>query len=252
MRLKGKSALITGGASGIGRATAVLYAEEGANVAVMDLDREGGAGIVKEINENGGNAHFIYGDVSQDQDCKCAVEETVKLHGELNILFNNAGIISRTTVLEITEQLWDKVMAVNVKSIYLLSKHAIPEMKKAGGGVILNTGSGWGLTGGQRAVSYCASKGAVVLMTRAMARDHGPDNIRVNCICPGDTDTDMLRNEMIQLGQDEKSYYEEAADRPLKRYGIPKDIANAALYLVCDESSYITGTTLVVDGGGLA
>jgi NAD(P)-dependent dehydrogenase (short-subunit alcohol dehydrogenase family) len=141
---------------------------------------------------------------------------------------------------------------VNVKSIFLLSKNAIPLMTRAGGGVIINTASGWGMVGGRRAVSYCASKGAVVNMTRAMALDHGDQNIRVNCICPGDTDTSMLRREAQQLGTPTEQFLSEAAQRPLKRIGKPEDIAQAALYLASDAASFVSGTALVVDGGGLA
>jgi NAD(P)-dependent dehydrogenase (short-subunit alcohol dehydrogenase family) len=172
--------------------------------------------------------------------------------GGLEILFNNAGIIRRATVLQTTEAEWDHVMAVNIKSVYLLSKFAIPIMARSGGGAIINTASGWGLVGGRQAVSYCASKGAVVNMTRAMALDHGDQNIRVNCICPGDTDTPMLRNEAQQLQVADKTFLEDAAQRPLQRIGQPEDIARAALYLASDASSFVTGTALVVDGGGLA
>jgi NAD(P)-dependent dehydrogenase (short-subunit alcohol dehydrogenase family) len=143
-------------------------------------------------------------------------------------------------------------MAVNVKSIFLLSKYAVPVMARSGGGVIVNTSSGWGLVGGRRAVSYCASKGAVVNMTRALALDHGAQNIRVNCICPGDTDTDLLRDEARQLGQAEEDFLAQAADRPLQRVGTPEEVAQAVLYLASDRASFVTGAALVVDGGGLA
>jgi NAD(P)-dependent dehydrogenase (short-subunit alcohol dehydrogenase family) len=143
-------------------------------------------------------------------------------------------------------------MAVNVKSIFLMCKYVVPVMAAAGGGSIINTGSGWGLNGGPRAISYCASKGAVVNMTRALAIDHGPQNIRVNSVCPGDIDTPMLRNEARQLGQAETDFLAEAADRPLRRFGSPDEVAQAVLYLASDASSYVTGTALVVDGGGLA
>jgi NAD(P)-dependent dehydrogenase (short-subunit alcohol dehydrogenase family) len=143
-------------------------------------------------------------------------------------------------------------MAVNVKSVYLMSRYAIPQMVKAGGGVIVNTASGWGLVGGRQAASYCASKGAVVLLTKAMALDHGPQNIRVNAVAPGDTDTPMLHSEASQLDQPEELFLAQAADRPLGRYGQPEDIARAILYLASDDSAYVTGTVLVVDGGGLA
>mgnify|MGYP001313365830 CR=1 FL=1 len=252
MRLANKVALITGGASGIGRATAVRFAREGAAVAVVDVEAVGGQAVVRAIVDEGGQALFLRADVSQAADCQRAVQETVDTLGGLDILFNNAGIIRRTTVIDTTEEAWDRVMAVNVKSIFLLSKVAIPVMAQAGGGVIINTASGWGLTGGRRAVSYCASKGAVVNMTRAMALDHGEQNIRVNCICPGDTDTGMLRDEARQLGESDEGFLVEAADRPLQRIGRPEDIAQAALYLASDASSFVTGAVLVVDGGGLA
>ena len=250
--LSGKVTLITGGASGIGRATAILFAQEGGAVAVVDINAEQGQAVVQEIESQGGRAIFILCDVTQAEDCHGAVDTSLELLGRLDILFNNAGIIRRADVVELTEAEWDQVMAVNVKSIFLMSKYAVPVMIKAGGGSIINTGSGWGLKGGRNAVSYCASKGAVVNMTRAMAIDYGPQKIRVNCICPGDTDTPMLRNEANQLDQPIDQFLAEAADRPLRRYAQPMEIAQAVLYLASDASSYMTGATLVVDGGGLA
>ena len=250
--LAGKVALITGGASGIGRATALLFAHEGAAVSVVDLDQVGGRAVAHEIVNEGGQAIFVPCDVSQAADCQRAVQQTVEEFGGLDILFNNAGIIRRASVLETSEEEWDQVMAINVKSIFLLSKYAIPVMAQAGSGVIINTASGWGLVGGRKAAAYCASKGAVILLTKAMTLDHGAQNIRVNCICPGDTDTPMLRHEARQLGESDERFLAEAAQRPLQRIGQPEDIAQAALYLASDASSFVTGTTLVVDGGGLA
>jgi NAD(P)-dependent dehydrogenase (short-subunit alcohol dehydrogenase family) len=250
--LTGKRALITGGASGIGRATALLFAREGAAVAVADLDEAGGQAVVQAIVAGGGRAIFVRCDVSLAADCQRAVRQTLEQLGGLDILFNNAGIIRRATVLETSEAEWDRVMAVNVKSVFMLSKYAIPVMAQAGGGAIINTASGWGLVGGRDAASYCASKGAVVNLTRAMALDHGAQNIRVNCLCPGDTDTPMLRDEARQLGQSDEGFLVEAAERPLRRIGQPQDMAQAALYLASDASSFVTGATLVVDGGGLA
>ena len=250
--LEGKKALITGAASGIGRATALLFAQEGAAVAIADIDREGGESVVETIAGQGGSAVFIPCDVSVAEDCNRAVERTVQEFGRLDILFNNAGIIRRATVPDTTEEEWDRAMAVNSKSVFLMCRYAIPVMARAGGGVIINTASGWGLVGGRRAASYCASKGAVVQLTRAMALDHGEQNIRVNCICPGDTDTPMLQEEARQLELPPVEFVAGAADRPLKRVGSPEDIARAVLYLASDASSFVTGTTLVVDGGGLA
>ena len=250
--LAGKRALITGGASGIGQATALLFAHEGAAVSVVDVDQANGQAVVRTIVEGGGRAIFLRCDVTKARDCQQAVQQTVSELGGLDILFNNAGIVRRASVLETSEEEWDRVMAVNVKSVFLLSKYAIPVMVQAGGGVIVNTASGWGLVGGRKAAAYCASKGAVVLLTKAMALDHGQQNIRVNCICPGDTDTPMLRNEARQLGEPAERFLAEAAQRPLRRIGRPEEIAQAALYLASDASSFVTGTSLVVDGGGLA
>ncbi|MGH8880851.1 MAG: SDR family NAD(P)-dependent oxidoreductase, partial [Stackebrandtia sp.] len=167
-------------------------------------------------------------------------------------LVNNAGIIRRSTVEEITEDDWDLVMAVNIKSVMLMSRFALPHLRAAGSGSIVNTGSGWGIQGGGRAVSYCASKGAVVNMTRAMAIDHGADNIRVNCVCPGDTATGMLAEEARQLGEDARAFYAEAAERPLRRIGQPRDIASAIAYLAGDGAAFISGAVLPVDGAGTA
>ena len=250
--LTGKRALIAGGASGIGRATALLFAREGAAISVVDLDEVGGRAVGKEIDHEGSRAIFVPCDVTQAGDCQRAVEQTVRDLGGLDVLVNSAGIILRANVLETAEAEWDQVMAVNVKSVFLLSKYAIPVMAEAGGGVIINVASGWGLVGGPRAAAYCASKGAVVQLTKSMALDHGRQNIRVNCICPGDTDTPMLRDEARQLGEPMEQFLAEAAERPLGRIGRPEDIAQAALYLASDASSFVTGTALVVDGGGTA
>jgi NAD(P)-dependent dehydrogenase (short-subunit alcohol dehydrogenase family) len=250
--LTGKVALITGGASGIGRATALLFAREGAAVSIIDLNDPMGQAVAREIIHDGGRAIFEHADVTRAADCQRVVERTLRELGGIHILFNNAGIIRRASVVELSEEDWDRVMAVNVKSIFLMSRQVIPIMAKAGAGSIINTASGWGLAGGPRAAVYCASKGAVVLLTKAMAVDHGPQKIRVNCICPGDTDTGMLRNEAQQLGGREDVFLAESARRPLGRIGKPEEIAQAALYLASDAASFVTGTALVVDGGGLA
>lgn len=250
--MKGRRAIITGAASGIGEATAMVFAREGAAVAVVDQDANGGRRVASAIQSSGGRAIFVRADVTRSSDCQNAVHKTVSALGGLEILFNNAGIIRRASVTELSEEEWDRVTAVNVKSAFLMCKYALPVMVQAGGGVIINSASGWGLVGGPQAAAYCASKGAVVLLTKAMAIDHGPQNIRVNCVCPGDTDTPMLREEARQLGQSEERMLQQARERPLQRIGTPEDIAQAVLYLASDASSYVTGTALVVDGGGLA
>lgn len=250
-RLERKVALVTGGAAGIGKATAILLAREGAAVVVQDL-REDGKSTAEAIVAAGGRASFIRGDVTRTADAEAAVERAVSEFGRLDILVNNAGIIRRASVVQTTEAEWDRVMAVNVKSVFLFSKAAIPVMVRQGGGVIVNTASGWGLDGGKDAASYCASKAAVVNLTRAMAIDHAEQNIRVNCVCPGDTDTAMLREEARQLGQDVGDFLTRSAHRPLGRMGRPEEIAQAILFLASDASSYVTGTALVVDGGGHA
>jgi NAD(P)-dependent dehydrogenase (short-subunit alcohol dehydrogenase family) len=251
-QLRGKTALLTGSAGGIGGAAARLFAHEGAAVSLVDLNQQGGLEVVREITSAGGRAAFECADVTCAVDCRRVVERTVREFGGIHVLCNNAGIIRRASVLEISEEEWDRVMAVNVKSVFLLCREVVPIMAHAGGGSIINTASGWGLAGGARAAAYCASKGAVVLMTKAMAIDHGRQNIRINCICPGDTDTAMLRIEARQLGESEDRFLSESANRPLGRVGRPEEIAQAALYLASEASSFVTGAALVVDGGGLA
>ena len=251
-RLREKCALITGAASGIGRATALLFSREGAVIVMLDRDLTGGAQVLEEISSLGGRAQFVAGDVTRSQDCLRAVETAVDRFGRLDVLVNNAGIIRRASVVETDETEWDQVMAVNVKSVFLMSRHAVPVMASAGRGAIINVSSGWGLVGGRAAAAYCASKGAVVNLTRAMALDHAAQGIRVNCVCPGDTDTAMLRDEARQLGVATESFLQEAAGRPLGRIGQPEDIARAILYLASEEALFVTGAVLVVDGGGLA
>lgn len=251
-RLENRVSLITGGASGIGRATALLFVREGAAVVVGDLDRAGGLEVVQQARAEGGRAVFVSCDVARSADCRRAVRQTLEEFGRLDILVHCAGIIRRASVLNTTVEAWDRVMAVNVRSAFLLAKYAIPAMVEAGGGAIINIASGWGLVGGRDAAAYCAAKGAVVNLTRAMALDHGEQAIRVNCVCPGDTDTPMLREEAQQLGQPTEQFLAGAADRPLRRLGQPEDVAQAVLYLASDAASFVTGAALVVDGGGLA
>ena len=251
-KLEGKVALVSGCASGIGRAVALLFVRHGACLVGIDRDRGPGEELIREIEEQGGRALLVSGDVADAGRCEEAVRTATRAFGGLDILVNNAGMILRKSVVEMSEEQWDRVMAVNVKSVFLLSKFAAPVLMARGGGAIVNVASGWGLVGGRKAAVYCASKGAVVQLTRAMALDFAPHNIRVNCICPGDTDTAMLRTEAAELGEPLDAFLDAARDRPLGRVGRPPEIAEAALFLASGAASFVTGATLVVDGGGLA
>jgi NAD(P)-dependent dehydrogenase (short-subunit alcohol dehydrogenase family) len=252
MRLANQSALITGGTSGIGEATALLFAREGAQVTVTGRDEGRGQRAVKTIEKNGGRAIFVRTDVRKAADCQNAVAETVRAFGCVDILFNNAGVFYPHDALECSEEEWDEQIDVNLKGVFLMSKAALPGMVAQGRGVIINNSSGWGIVGGDRAVAYCASKGGVVLMTKAMAIDHGRQGIRVNCICPGDVETPMLPLDAKMRGLKWEDYLAGCASRPLGRIGTVDEIAKAVLFLASDDSSFMTGAALVVDGGGTA
>ena len=252
LSLEGEVAIVTGAASGIGGAVAVLLAEMGAAVAVLDIDERGGRKTAAEIRKEKRQAYFLRCDVRSAEDCAQAVRQTIQKFAKVSILCNCAGVMIRKSVAELREDEWDQVLDVTLKSVYLLSKEVIPHMIRDGGGRIINIGSGWSLKGGPRAAAYCAAKAGVLNLTRAMAIDYGKDNIRVNCVCPGDVDTPMLRLECEQLGAEWQKFKELAADRPLRRLGTPDDVAQAVLFLASRMSNWITGTALVVDGGGLA
>ena len=252
MRLANRVALITGGTSGIGEATAVLFTKEGAKVAITGRNEERGMAVAAGIQKEGGLAIFIRTDVRRPGECRRAVEAVLARFDRLDILFNNAGVLYSHTALDCTEEEWDLQIDINLKGTFLMSKFALPAMIAQGSGVILNNSSGWGLVGGDKAVAYCASKGGVVLLTKAMAIDHGRQGIRVNCICPGDVDTPMLPGDARMRGQAWEDYLATCANRPMGRYATPDEIAKAALFLASDESSFVTGATLAVDGGGTA
>jgi len=252
MRLNHKVALLTGGTSGIGEATALLFAHEGARVAITGRNAERGEKITEKIKRSGGRSIFIKTDVRHAMDCKAAVDSTLGEFGRLDILFNNAGLFYAHDALECSEDEWDLQIDVNLKGTFLMSKYALPAMIAQGSGVIINNSSGWGLVGGDKAVAYCASKGGVVLLTKAMAVDHGRQGIRVNCICPGDVDTPMLPEDAKFRGLKWDDYIAGAANRPMGRVGTAEEIAKAVLFLASDDSSFMTGAALVVDGGGTA
>ena len=252
LSLEGKAAMVTGAASGIGRGIAILLAEMGAQVALLDIDQSKGEATAAELRNQGGEVIYLCCDVRNSDACRNSVQDVIQKWNKIDILCNCAGIAIRKDVVETTEEEWDRALDVTLKGIYLLSREVIPHMIRTGGGSIINIGSGWSLKGGPRAASYCAAKGGVVNLTRAMAIDHGKQNIRVNCVCPGDVDTPMLRSECAQLGQDQPTFLSEAANRPLARVGTPEDVANAVLFLASPMSAWITGAALVVDGGGLA
>ena len=252
MRLEGKVALITGGTSGIGSATAERFAGEGAAVAITGRNSERGEQVVQTIVASGGDALFIRSDVRFAEDCRRAVDKTLERFGKIDVLFNNAGVLHPRTVPECTEEEWDETIDSSLKGAFLMSKYVIPSMIQNGGGSIIHTSSGWGILGGDRAVAYCAAKGGLIVMAKAMAIDHGPDGIRVNCVCPGDVMTPMLPDEAAKRGISWDDYIAGASDRPLGRVGTTEDIANAVLFLASDESSFVTGDALVVDGGGIA
>ncbi len=247
--MKGRVAVVTGAASGIGRAVAELLAAEGAEVLAVDIDPAGEA-VSREVEETHGKLAFFRADLASRSDCEAVVADAVRRHGRLDVLINCAGVIRRATILETSEADWDRVMDVNLKAVYLLSREAIPAMIGGGGGAIVNIASAWGLAAGAHAAAYCASKGGVVQLTRAMAIDHAADRIRVNCLCPGDVDTPMLAAEAADLGEGAEAFYRDAADRPARRIGSAAEIAQAVLYLASDRSRYVTGTAMVIDGGG--
>lgn len=240
MRLKDKVAIITGGCSGIGRTTAILFAEEGAKVVIADV--KNGENIVELIGKDRGEAIFVQTDVSKEEDCKKLIDTTIETYGKIDILVNNAGIIRFSKVHEMKEEDWNNVININLKGIFLCTKNVLPDMITHGKGTIINIASVVGLVGAQNISAYCASKGGIIAFTRAVAAEYAHNNIRVNCICPGPIDTPMLR----KTTKDVKVYENLVL---LKRVGKPEDVAYAALYLASDESSYTTGSIMTVDGG---
>jgi len=249
MRLSGKVAIITGAGSGIGRATAILFAKEGASVVVADFNPAKGTETVSLIQKEGGEAKFVPVDVSNAADVKKMVRITVDAYGKLDILVNNAGIYAQGNAVETQENDWDQILNVNLKGAFLCSKYCIPEMIKGGGGVIVNISSEAGLVGIKNQVAYNVSKAGVISLTKSMAIDFAADHIRVNCVCPGTTETPLVETALNVAPDPGKARHELEAVRPLNRLGQPMEIAFGILYLASDESPYATGSILSIDGG---
>ncbi|HXZ88430.1 MAG TPA: SDR family oxidoreductase [Candidatus Binataceae bacterium] len=247
-RLDGKVAVISGAASGIGRATAIRFAGEGAAVVIADLNVKGGESAVRDCRENGGHAVFQKTDVASEADIRAMIARALKEFGRLDITFNNAGLGGAVgTIEEMTAENWDRTQAVLLRAVFLGMKYSVPEMRKAGGGSIISTASVAGLRGGAGPHAYSAAKAAVINLTRSVALEVGKDKIRVNCICPGGINTPLLSTRMP--GGEEGTNQLLTILQPIPRAGRPEDIANMALFLASAESEWITGTAMVVDGG---
>lgn len=250
MRLEGKATLITGAGSGIGRAMALLFAREGAMLIVADQDESGVRETARQVAESGGTATALRCDVTKGDEVKEAVETCVRLYGRIDVLCNNAGVVgATTTVVDTPEDAWDRAFAVNVKGVFWGCKHAIPHMAAQGKGTIVNTASVAGLVGIPDRAAYCASKGAVITLTKAMAVDHVGQGIRVNCVCPGTVDSPWVARLLAEQPDAVTARAALVARQPMGRLGLPEEVAMAALYLASDESAFCTGTALIIDGG---
>ena len=255
-KLSNRVAIVTGGTSGIGKATALLFAEEGAHVVITGRRAESGQRVVEEIRGQGARGVFIQADHSQADDCSRVVEQTLSEFGRVDVLFNNAGIVTSGTAETTSDDVWNQTLAINVTAVWRMCKLVIPIMKRQGQGVIVNNGSDWSVVAGKDAFPYIASKGAIGMMTKAMALDHARENIRVNAVCPGDTFVERWMEKGYFEGSDPVSIEEamkaSSAYIPMGRFGRPEEIARAVLFLASDDSSFITGHLLLVDGGNTA
>jgi NAD(P)-dependent dehydrogenase (short-subunit alcohol dehydrogenase family) len=248
-RLAGKVALITGGGTGIGKATALAFAREGASVAVAARRMEKLKEVVREIERQGGKGLAIECDVTSAASVDRAVRATTERFGRLNVLVNNAGIVHVSTVEGISEEDWDRMMTVNIKGPFLMSRAVLTEFRKAGGGAIVNIGSILGLVAVKDRAAYCASKGGVTMLTKAMALDHAHENIRVNCICPSIVETELVRGIFDETEKGQALRKARIATIPLGRIGSPADVAEMAVFLASEEASWLTGVAIPLDGG---
>ncbi len=249
-RFEGRSVIVTGGASGIGKATAKAFLEEGAEVAVIDLSERSCASFKKEMSRHGFEPLVLTGDVTRSKDVARMVDRILKAHGRIDVLFNNAGILIEGTIEDVTEKEWDRIMAVNVKGVFLMSKTVVPVMLRQGKGVIVNNASCSGLVGDRNAIAYNTSKGAVVLLTKCLALDYAQKNIRANCVCPGEIDTPMFIREAKSRRMPVEEYRRQLCEvHPIGRLGVPEEVAAAVLFLASDAASFITGVAFSVDGG---
>jgi len=248
-RLAGKCAVITGGGTGIGQAIALAFAREGAQVAVAGRRKEKLDGTLRFLQQVGGSGLALECDVTKARDTERVIKSVEDTFGKVNVLVNNAGALSVSTVETIEEDDWDRVMATNVKGPFLMSRAALPAMRRAGGGSIINVGSVLGIVAIRDRAAYCASKGGVTMLTRAMALDHAHDNIRVNCVCPSIVESEMTQNLFAETEAGRQARESRLASIPLGRFGKPADIAGLAVFLASEESSWMTGTVIPVDGG---
>lgn len=241
--------MITGGGTGIGRAIAAAFAREGASVAVAGRRLEKLKEVAAEIERQGRGALALQCDVSNAKDAERAISETGKKFGKFNVLVNNAGTLSVSTVDTITEQDWDRVITVNLKGPFLMSRAALKEFRKNGGGTIVNIGSVLGLVAMKDRAAYCASKGGVTMLTKAMALDHAHENVRVNCICPSIVETELVKGLFDDTEQGKRLKQSRMGSIPLGRFGKPADVAELAVFLASEESSWLTGAAIPLDGG---